>query len=70
MEKDLHGQFVAALKEVLSDAETDGSPLLIKRIPFICNDIRDIKSDMRWIKWIGSGIVGGIGLIALKYFGI
>lgn len=64
-----HDQLVAALKEVLSDAETDGSPLLIKRIPFICQDIRSIKGDLTWIKWLGGGIVGGIGLIALKTLG-
>jgi hypothetical protein len=51
----MHSVVTNALKEVLSD-ET-GSPLLIKRIPFICNDIRDIKksqtdqgSDMNQIK--------------------
>lgn len=65
-----HDQLVAALKEVLSDAETDGSPLLIKRIPFICQDINSIKKDVGWIKLIGGGIMSGIGLLALKSLGL
>ncbi len=67
-ESTMHSVVINALKEVLSDE--NGSPLLVKRIPFICNDIRDIKNDMRWMKWIGYGVMTGIGLLALKSLGI
>ncbi len=30
----------------------------------------DMKADMRWIKWIGSGFVGAAGLLALKSLGL
>ncbi len=59
---------VKALKEALSDNSPDGWALL-KRVPLICNDIRDIKRDMGWHKWLLLGITGGIGMIALKTLG-
>lgn len=66
---DEHAQLVRALKEALiTDPET--SPLLIKRIPFICQDIREIKTNMGWHRWLLLGIAGGIGLLALKSLGI
>lgn len=56
---------IQGVKEALT-YEGDDRPALVARIPVICNDIRDIKNDLKWIKWLGYGIVGGIGLIALK----
>lgn len=53
-----------ALVKVLSDE--GGSPLLIKRIPFICTDITKIKSDMVWIKWLVMGMVAGVGYIIVN----
>lgn len=72
---DMHSVVVAALTEVLSDE--GGSPLLIKRIPYICLDISSLKSDVGdikkgqvsmvtrlwWIQWLVVGMVTGIGLI-------
>lgn len=40
-EAQMHETLVRALKEVLTDE--GGSPMLIKRIPFICTDIGWIK---------------------------
>lgn len=37
-----HQQLVAALREVLRDDSVD-APLLIKRVPFICEDIKGIN---------------------------
>jgi hypothetical protein len=68
-EAQIHGALIKALREVLVDGENEERPMLIKRIPFICNDIRDIKSDMRWIKWLAMSLAGGIGLLALKFLG-
>ena len=66
---DEHEKLVSALKEVLRDNSAD-APLLIKRIPFICNDIKDIRNDMRWMKYLGGGFVAAAGLLALKALGI
>lgn len=44
MEEKQHNDLVAALREVLTDAE-DG-PLLIKRVPFICQDIKEINEKL------------------------
>lgn len=63
-----HSQLVSALREVLTD--TDGSPMLIKRIPFICNDIRDIKNNLRWMMYIGGGFVLAAGVLALHSLGV
>lgn len=56
----------------------------INRIPFICDDIRQIKKDnstqtdkvndigrdLRWMKYIGGGFVTAAGLLALKSLGL
>ena len=46
----------------------------VERIPFICEDIRKIHSDVetmrndaKWLKWLLTGIVGGIGALAMAY---
>jgi len=67
--EETHKALVVALREALHDDTEEGS-ILIKRIPVICNDIRDIKNDMRWMKWIGMGFVGTAGLLALKSLGL
>lgn len=54
-EAQMHSIFTTVLKEVLTDE--GGSPLLVKRIPFICNDIRDIKNTLWWQSRISS-VVG------------
>lgn len=45
MNETSHNQLVKALREVLIDTSAE-SPLLIKRVPFICSDIKDIKLSM------------------------
>lgn len=44
-----HEQLVAALREVLRDNSVD-APMLIQRVPFICEDIRGIKKSMEGIE--------------------
>lgn len=61
--------FTKAMRAVLTQGDEGTKSLLIQKIPLLCTDILSIKSDIRWIKWIGSGIVAGIGLIALKALG-
>lgn len=58
-----------AFRKVLSEGVEGGGQrtILIKRIPIICNDILQIKSDLSWIKWLMMGIVGGVGALALTY---
>lgn len=51
---DMHSVVTAVFREVLSDP--DGSPLLIKRIPFICYDIALIKK-LIWIILSANGAV-------------
>lgn len=67
-------QIAAAFRRVLSEGEGTGDvtgenrrTILIKRIPIICNDILEIKGDMKWIKWLVMGVAGGIGLLALAF---
>lgn len=57
-QKASHSSLVSALREVLTDES--GSPMLIKRIPFICTDIL-------WIKRAIFGIFALLGtlLVAL-----
>lgn len=31
---------------------------------------QDIKNDIKWLKWIGTGFVGAAGLLALKSLGL
>jgi hypothetical protein len=61
-EAQMHNVFTTVLKEVLTD--DGGSPLLVKRIPFICQDIRDIKNTLWWVSRI-SGVVGFVLLTLL-----
>lgn len=68
-QKAFHVSIVTALKEVLDDNSGDGSrPILIKRIPLICNDIRDIKADLRWMKIIGGALATAALGLAFKSF--
>ena len=64
-----HAQLVDALREVFRSDGVD-APLLIQRVPFICQDIRSIKSDLKWMKWIGGGFVTAAGMLALKALGL
>lgn len=58
-----------ALKQLLVDDE-DNSPILVKsKIKRICDDVRQIKADMTWHRWLLLSIAGGIGLLALKQIG-
>lgn len=66
-QKASHASLVSALREVLNDE--GGSPLLIKRIPFICVDILKIKSDIAWIKWLTVGCVGVFSAVGLPVSG-
>ncbi len=52
---DEHSKIVAAFKEVINDIHPDGI-VLVKRIPLICQDIREIKTDIEWLKRIGVAI--------------
>jgi len=61
----LHSGLVQAIKEAFTDDDPINRPLLIRRIPAICNDIRDIKADMKWIKWLVVGMTTGIGSIVV-----
>lgn len=66
-QKAMHTSLVGALREVLSDE--GGSPLLIKRIPFICTDILKIKSDMAWVKWLTIACLGMGSAVGLPVSG-
>jgi hypothetical protein len=55
-EAQMHETLVRALREVLVDGETEERPMLIKRIPFICNDILWIKKLM-WLILSANGAV-------------
>ena len=57
---------VSALKKALTDNSDNGWALL-QRVPLICNDIREVKGDLKWIRetmWkFLIAILGGVGLI-------
>lgn len=55
-----HDQLISALREVLNDG--GGSPLLIKRIPFICQDIV-------WMKRLLWAILSGVGGLFIMLVG-
>jgi len=62
--------FAEAFRKVLSEGEAGNEAqraVLIKRIPIICNDIIEMKLDLKWIKWLVMGIAGGIGVLALAF---
>jgi len=69
MEDNEKQQLVEALKIALTDHSPNGWALL-QRVPLICNDIKDIRNDLRWMKYIGSGFVAAAGLLALKSLGL
>lgn len=62
-------RFIKSLQKALT-YEGDDRPALVARIPVICSDIRDIKSDLRWMKYLGGAILSGVALLALKSLGI
>lgn len=64
-EHDTVDQIAEAFRKVLGEGEypNDQRVVLIKRIPIICQDILNIKSDINWIKWLTLGLVGGVGAI-------
>lgn len=66
----LHDSIVKAFREVFRDGSDDAAPILIKRVPFICEDIRTIKLKINLIFYLGGGILAGIGLLALKQLGV
>lgn len=45
-----HDALVKALREAIKDKDPDASAVLIKRVPFICEDIRSIKTAMNDMK--------------------
>lgn len=57
----LEETLVSALRKVLVDGDSEERPMLIKRIPFICKDIADIKNTLWWTSRIAS-VVGAIML--------
>lgn len=68
------------LREVFGKGDGGQADSMIvrwQRIPFLCTSveemhvaINDIKADLRWVKWIGSGFVTAAGLLALKSLGL
>lgn len=62
-------QLAAVLKEVLFDSSPNGWALL-QRVPLICNDIRSIRNDLKWMKYLGGGFLAVAGLLAAKSLGV
>ncbi len=61
----LQPTLIESLKEALIYPGND-RPALVARIPVICNDIREIRRDIWWVKWLVMGMVGGIGAIFIS----
>ncbi len=57
-----------AFRRVIGEDGEGNRAVLIKRIPIICQDIMQIKTDMSWIKWLVMGMVGGMGALVIIYF--
>jgi hypothetical protein len=74
---DMHAVITTALQEVLTQGDEGTKRLLIQKIPLLCTDvmtikgdIRDVKNDIKWIKYFGTAILIGIGYLALKSLGV
>ncbi len=68
MEESTVDKMAAAFRRVLSEGlpgDESNRTILIKRIPIICNDILQMKTDLRWIRWFVMGMAGGIGMVAI-----
>ena len=66
--------FTQAMRQVLTEGDEATKKLLIQKIPLLCTDIltmkgdiRDIRNDAKWQKWLLMGIVGGIGLLVISF---
>lgn len=62
--KEDHESLIKALQKALVYPGND-RPALVARIPVICNDIRDIKNDLKWIRLITIGMAGGVGTLCI-----
>jgi len=68
------------MREVLEDyfeSRKSGRFIDIERIPFICDDIagiktnlNEIKGNMKWMTYIGMAFCTAAGLLALKSLGV
>ncbi len=57
-----------AFRKVLSEGAPAGESeriILIKRIPIICNDIIEIKTNIKWNTWITTGMACGVGTMLI-----
>ena len=62
-------KMAAAFRKVLSEGSGEGErAILIKRIPIICNDIIEIKTDIRWVKWLSMAVAGAISVSLVTKF--
>ncbi len=50
--------FTKAMKDILTQGEEGTKLLLIQKIPLLCTDVMTIKADIRWIKWLVTGVAG------------
>lgn len=73
----IEGALESAMEKFFSRGIGEKRFVDVGRIPFICDDIRGIRatieslqSDLRWMKWLGSGFVVAAGLLALKSLGL
>lgn len=76
MSTQLTEQMADAFRKVLSEGVPEGQAerlILIKRIPIICNDIIEIKTNIKWNTWLTTGMAAGVGtlliLIMAKFYG-
>ncbi len=61
-------QIADAFRKVLSEGVPEGQAerlILIKRIPIICNDIIEMKTNIRWNTQITTGIAAGVGTLLI-----
>lgn len=68
----MKAEAVKVAKDLVEHAKETARQMLlttnldVSQIPLICNKIVRIQSDLRWMKWLLTGVVGGVGYIAVE----
>jgi hypothetical protein len=64
--------FVHAMREVLTEGDEGTKTLLLQKIPLLCidmlvmkGDVREIKTNLKWVMWLVMGGVAGVCGIAV-----
>lgn len=70
----MENTFDASLEKFFNKRTAEGRFIDIGRIPFICDDVANIRvslnvqsNDLKWLRWFVMGIAGGIGALLIMF---